>query len=200
MDEAFVRQQLTDGEAAAGEQRWDEAIRCYESLLESLSTLGDELGTARIQLRIGQVYEQSSRASRAVEQYTRVEKIAERLRDRQLGASALHRLGHVLRMSNPDQARDMFRRSLELGAPDQEANALSRAMIGQIAFTAGDQTGGLAMMLEAVNSMPHETPSRDHLVEHIVYFGGKLERNEYLQLIERQISDASLSQRLQSPQ
>jgi tetratricopeptide (TPR) repeat protein len=200
MDETFIRQQLADGEAAASEQRWDEAIRCFEGLLESLSALGDELGTARIQLRIGQVYEQSGRTSQAIEKFTVVEQIAARLRDRQLEATALHRLGHVLRMKNPDRACDMFRRSLDLGAPDQEANALSRAMIGQIAFTAGDPTGGLATMLEAVNSMPDETPSREHLVEHIVYFGGKIQRNEYLQLIERQISDASLAQRLQLPQ
>jgi hypothetical protein len=118
--------------------------------------------------------------------------------DRQLQATALHRLGHVLRMNSPDRAREMFCRSLELGAPNQEANSLSLAMIGQIDFTAGMQPDGLATMLEAVNSMPEETESRDHLVEHIVYFGGKMERDDYVQLVERQISNEALSQRLRS--
>ncbi|MBT4864169.1 MAG: tetratricopeptide repeat protein [Planctomycetaceae bacterium] len=180
------------------EERWNDAIRCYEDVLQSLIELSDELGIARIQLRIGQMHEQSGRPTEAVENYTLVEQAAARLRDRQLEATALHRLGHVLRMNSPDQAREMFRRSLELGAPDQEANSLSLAMIGQIDFTAGDQRGGLETMLKAVNSMPDETPSRDHLVEHIVYFGGKMERDEYVQLVERHTLDESLSLRLRS--
>jgi tetratricopeptide (TPR) repeat protein len=195
-NEALIRQRLADGEAAVRDERWDDAIRWYEVVLESLIQLCDELGIARTQLRIGQVYEQSGRPTQAVEKYTLVEQAAARLRDRQLEATALHRLGHVFRMNSPDRAREMFRRSLDLGSPDQEANALSLAMIGQIDFTAGDQLGGLATMLEAVSSMPLDTESRDHLVEHIVYFGGKMARDEYVRLVERHIPDEPLSLRL----
>ena len=198
--EAYIRQRLADGEASTRDERWDDAICCYADVLESLIKLSDELGIARIQLRIGQVYEQSGRPTQAVEHYTLVEQAAARLRDRQLESTALHRLGHVLRMTSPDQAREMFRRSLDLGTPDQEANCLSLAMIGQIDFTAGDHRRGLATMLEAVNSMPEETESRGHLIEHIVYFGGKLERDKYVQLVEQHISDVSLAKRLRSPQ
>lgn len=186
--EVRVRQIHDDCEAAIREQRWDDASRGFEQLLPLLNQAGDLVGVARLSLRLGQVSEELSRRDDARRHYDEAERLARQLNDRGLRAAALHRLGHLLRMNEPQRARELFQQSLELKSADSAANALSLAMIGQIDFTEGDQLGGLDTMLTALNQMPTGAAGYSHLVEHIVHFGGKLDRSDYQRLVTRRIA------------
>ena len=191
-DEAEVnklRQLHESCEAAVREQRWNDALLGFERLLPLLEAAGDVVGAARVHLRMGQLLEELSQPVRAGDHYLQAEELAEKLNDGQLRAAALHRRGHLVRTRDPQLARLLFQASLDQQADDSEANALSLAMIGQIDFTDGNEPAGLDAMLQALDQMPADSPAFQHLVEHIVYFGGKLNRADFVHLVNRRITD-----------
>ncbi len=191
-DEAEIEKlrQLHAGcESAVREQRWDDALFGFEQLLPSLEAAGDLVGMVRVHLRMGQLSEEVSQPVRASDHYLLAEDLAGKLDDRQLRAAALHRRGHLERVRDPRLARRLFQDSLDQQADDAEANALSLAMIGQIDFTDGNEPAGLDTMLQALSRMPTDSLALQHLVEHIVYFGGTLPHADFVHLVKRRITD-----------
>ncbi|HUG93190.1 MAG TPA: tetratricopeptide repeat protein [Planctomycetaceae bacterium] len=194
--ESQIRELYRDCESAAGEERWQAALDGLEALLPLLEAAGDRVGCGRVRLRMASVCEQAGRLEEARAQASRAEELARETADRGLLAAALHRRGHLVRMSDPASARELFLQSLAAGDDNLEARAVSRAMIGQIDFTSGDQAGGLDTMLEALEQMPPQAAAFEHLVEHLAYFGAKLPRADYVRLVCRRIADAGLRDRL----
>ena len=194
--EERVRQLNSDCEAAIREHRWDDGLAGFQQLMPLLNELGDRRAVPRVHLRMGQLFEETNRRDHAREHYRQAEKLASECNDIPLRAAALHRMGHLVRITDPQQARALFQQSLDLQSNDDEGNALSLAMIGQIDFTEGDQLGGLDTMLTALNRMPANALSYDHLVEHIAYFGGKLNRADYIRIVSRRIAESDLRNRL----
>ena len=194
--EHLVRELYRDCELAAAERRWDDALNGFERLLRLLEPAGDSTGSGRVHLRMALVSEQAGRPDEARRQALQAEELARAAGDPKLLAAALHRRGHLLRMSDPAAARELFCQSLSAGDADLEARSITLAMIGQIDFTEGDHPGGLDTMLEALAGMPPAGDAFEHLVEHIAYFGKKLPRADYVRLVTRRILAPALQARL----
>lgn len=69
-------------------------------------------------------------------------------------------------------------------------------MVGQIDFTLGQREVGLAAMLAALAALPADAPEQSHLIEHVVYFGLRLEAERFAELVHAHVSDAALAGRL----
>ncbi|MBW3540546.1 MAG: hypothetical protein KY476_09755 [Planctomycetes bacterium] len=191
-----VARLLAESDAAAAAEHWDDLVAVSLELCSVLESAGDREGALQIRLRAGQALECLHRLDEARQCYARVRDEAAAAQFTAVQAAALHRLGHLARLRDPPAARELFAASLAVDASDAEGAALSRAMIGQIDFTEGDLLGGCTEMLRALSALPPESPAFDHVLEHTRYFGGKLPRDEYLQLVACTIEDASLRDRL----
>jgi tetratricopeptide (TPR) repeat protein len=183
-------------EQSLRDQNWDKAYEQSDRLLALLKDADDLIGAARTQINMGQIAEELGRLAQARQLYLDTDQLALQLENRELRAAALHRLGHLERPTDPQQARHLFRQCLDLGSEDAEANALSLAMIGQIDFTEGDHFGGLEMMLTALNQMPPLAMTLTHLLEHIVYFSHKLSDVDFVRLVKLRIQSPDLQDRL----
>ena len=191
-----IRELYRDCELAVREERFPDALAGFEDLRERLDAIGDRTGAGRVLLQISSVHENLSQAEPARASAACAEQIARELGDRSLLAAALHRRAHLLRMRDAAQARELFRQSSEADPDNAEGRAVSLAMIGQIDFTEGDQTGGLETMLRALAALPPGTETHEHLVEHIAYFGRRLPRTEYVRIVTHRVSDSGLRDRL----
>ena len=191
-----IRELYRDCELAVREERLPDALAGFDELLERLDGIGDRTGAGRVLLQISSVYEQWNQPEPARASAVRAEQIARELGDRALLAAALHRRGHLVRMSDAARARALFRESCEADPDNAEGWSVSLAMIGQIDFTEGDQAGGLETMLRALAALPPGTESHEHLVEHIAYLGRRLPRTDYVRIVTRGVSDSELRDRL----
>jgi hypothetical protein len=179
----FARGQrlLDSGELSA-------ARAAFEGLLPSLEQAGDRVGQGRVLFQLGSIWEQQGESEQARGCY---EGSLAALGDDDpaLQGTVLHRLGHLLRSGDPAAARERFQASASLCdvVGDRRGAALSRAMVGQIDFAA---------MLAALAALPADAPEQSHLIEHVVYFGLRLEAERFAELVHTHISNAALAGRL----
>jgi tetratricopeptide (TPR) repeat protein len=175
-------------------KEYDLAAEEFENLLPILDEVGDYLGQARVFVHLGQIHEILEEPEDAEERYREALDLAHMISDRGIEAHVAHRLGHLLRMSDPAEARTLFVTSLECceAIEDVYGQAVSLGMIGQIDFRAGEQEEGMRQMLDAFRLIPPDADERSHLLEHLVYFSEKMPGDRFRQLVDEALDGADL--------
>ena len=188
---AAALQQLDRGDDVA-------AAREFERLLPLLVEADDDLGRARVLAHLAAIDETHERLDGAERHYRQALSLLASADDPSLTASVTHRLGHLVRMRRPPEARALFERSRRAceAIGDRRGEAVSLAMIGQIDVTTGAVESGIRTMLQGLSAMPSDASEDGHLVEHLAYFSSRLDSARFDALVAEEIHSELTRQRL----
>jgi tetratricopeptide (TPR) repeat protein len=197
--EARVRHCWGEAQAHIQARRFLAAHAALEACLDLLQEPGHLHTQYTVWLEIGGLHELQGDHAQARSAFDTARTVAERLGDRGRQAQAGHRLGHVERLAGDSAAAQ---RSFEAAllharvAGDVRGAALTLAMLGQMACTAGQMEDGLRQMLQALQQLPEDAAEHGHLLEHTAYFALRVAEDVFARLVEECIADAELRERL----
>lgn len=170
---------------AAGQH--DGAHQIFTALLEPLQVLEDVLGQAHVRMHLGQIAEILGRPDEAVTHYGQALQLALQLADRQLEAMTAHRLGVLIHLGRPADARRLLRQAEEacIYLGDTVGRALSHAMLGRIDCLEGKMEAGLRMMLAALGWLPTGSAEHAALLDEIRRLGHEWSAADLRRLVQQ---------------